>query len=47
MRMMTRLEQARSLDPVSEKLQAAVSAVAKPLVLRDLLHGSGYGTFWP
>jgi nitrite reductase/ring-hydroxylating ferredoxin subunit/uncharacterized membrane protein len=43
MRMMTRLEEARSLDPVSEKLQAAVQAVAKPQFLRDLLHGTWLG----
>jgi nitrite reductase/ring-hydroxylating ferredoxin subunit/uncharacterized membrane protein len=43
MRMMTRLEEARSLDPVSDLLQAAVQAVAKPQLLRDLLHGSWLG----
>jgi nitrite reductase/ring-hydroxylating ferredoxin subunit/uncharacterized membrane protein len=43
MQMMTRLEQARSLDPVSDKLQAAVQAVAKPQLLRDLLHGTWLG----
>jgi nitrite reductase/ring-hydroxylating ferredoxin subunit/uncharacterized membrane protein len=43
MRMMTRLEEARSLDPVSDKLQAAVNAVAKPQFLRDLLHGTWLG----
>jgi nitrite reductase/ring-hydroxylating ferredoxin subunit/uncharacterized membrane protein len=43
MRMMTRLEEARSLDPVSDRLQAAVQAVAKPQLLRDLLHGSWLG----
>ena len=30
MQMMTRLEEAHALDPVSDKLQAAVQAVAKP-----------------
>jgi nitrite reductase/ring-hydroxylating ferredoxin subunit/uncharacterized membrane protein len=43
MRMMTRLEEARSLDPISDKLQAAVYAVAKPQSLRDLLHGTWLG----
>ena len=40
---MTRLEKARSLDPVSDKLQAAVYAIAKPQLLRDLLHGTKVG----
>jgi nitrite reductase/ring-hydroxylating ferredoxin subunit/uncharacterized membrane protein len=43
MQMMTRLEEARSLDPVSDRLQAAVQAVAKPRLLRDLLHGTWLG----
>lgn len=43
MRMMTRLEEARSLDPVSDKLQAAVYATAKPQFVRDLLHGTWLG----
>jgi nitrite reductase/ring-hydroxylating ferredoxin subunit/uncharacterized membrane protein len=43
MRMMTRLEEARTLDPVSDRLQAAVQAVAKPQRLRDLLHGTWLG----
>jgi nitrite reductase/ring-hydroxylating ferredoxin subunit/uncharacterized membrane protein len=43
MRMMTRLAEARSLDPLSDKLQAAVQAVAKPQLLRDLLHGTKLG----
>ncbi|MEV6846979.1 Rieske 2Fe-2S domain-containing protein [Actinoplanes sp. NPDC051411] len=43
MRMMTRLEEARSLDPVSDKLQAAVYAAVKPQFLRDLLHGTWLG----
>ncbi|MEU7901686.1 Rieske (2Fe-2S) protein [Actinoplanes sp. NPDC049118] len=43
MRMMTRLEEARSLDPVSDRLQAAVQAVARPRLLRDLLHGTWLG----
>jgi nitrite reductase/ring-hydroxylating ferredoxin subunit/uncharacterized membrane protein len=43
MRIMTRLEQARSLDPVSDRLQTAVYAVAKPQAVRDLLHGTWLG----
>ncbi|MFC7272931.1 Rieske 2Fe-2S domain-containing protein [Paractinoplanes rhizophilus] len=43
MRMMTRLEEAHALDPVSDKLQAAVQAVAKPQRLRDVLHGTWLG----
>jgi nitrite reductase/ring-hydroxylating ferredoxin subunit/uncharacterized membrane protein len=43
MQMMTRLEEARSLDLISDKLQAAVQAVAKPQLLRDLLHGTWFG----
>jgi nitrite reductase/ring-hydroxylating ferredoxin subunit/uncharacterized membrane protein len=43
MRMMTRLEEARALDLVSDKLQAAVYRVAKPQFLRDLLHGTWLG----
>lgn len=43
MRMMTRLEEARSLDPASDKLQAAVNAAVKPQFLRDLLHGTWLG----
>jgi nitrite reductase/ring-hydroxylating ferredoxin subunit/uncharacterized membrane protein len=43
MQMMTRLEEARSLDSISDKLQAAVYAVAKPQALRDLLHGTWLG----
>lgn len=41
--MLSRLEEARPLDGVIEKLQAAVSAVAKPRWLRDLLHGTPQG----
>ncbi|MEV4346586.1 Rieske (2Fe-2S) protein [Actinoplanes sp. NPDC049596] len=40
MQILNRLEEARSLDPVTEKLQAAVTAVVKPQRLRDLLHGT-------
>jgi len=43
MQMMTRLQEARSLDVISDKLQAAVQAVAKPQRLRDLLHGTWLG----
>jgi len=43
MQMMIRLEEARSLDPVSDKLQAMVQGVAKPQRLRDLLHGTWLG----
>jgi nitrite reductase/ring-hydroxylating ferredoxin subunit/uncharacterized membrane protein len=43
MRIMTRIAEARSLDPVSDRLQAAVQAVAKPQALRDLLHGTWLG----
>ncbi|WP_349290902.1 Rieske 2Fe-2S domain-containing protein [Actinoplanes solisilvae] len=41
--MLSRLEEARSLDGVTDKLQAAVSAVVKPRWLRDLLHGTPQG----
>jgi nitrite reductase/ring-hydroxylating ferredoxin subunit len=43
MRILTRLETARELDPVSDKLQEAVSAVVRPRRLRDLLHGTWLG----
>lgn len=43
MQMMNRLEEARSLDPVSDRLQAAVQKAAKPQFLRDLLHGTWLG----
>ncbi|MBL7260636.1 Rieske (2Fe-2S) protein [Actinoplanes sp. LDG1-01] len=43
MQMLNRLEEARSLDGVTEKLQAAVTAIAKPRRLRDLLHGTWLG----
>ena len=43
MQMMTRLQEARSLDVISDKLQAAVQTVAKPQQLRDLLHGTWLG----
>ena len=41
--LLTRLEQARSLDPVSEKLQQAVQDVVRPQGLKDLLHGTWLG----
>ncbi|MFF5084623.1 Rieske 2Fe-2S domain-containing protein [Actinoplanes sp. NPDC000266] len=43
MQILNRLEENRSLDPVVEKLQAAVSAAVKPQRLRDLLHGTWLG----
>lgn len=43
MQITQRLEQAHSLDPVSDRLQAAVSAVVRPQRLRDLLHGTWLG----
>jgi nitrite reductase/ring-hydroxylating ferredoxin subunit/uncharacterized membrane protein len=43
MQIMNRLAEARSLDRVSDKLQAAVYAVAKPQRVRDLLHGTWLG----
>ncbi|GID32681.1 Rieske 2Fe-2S domain-containing protein [Paractinoplanes brasiliensis] len=43
MQMFNRLEEARSLDGVIEKLQATVNTVAKPRRVRDLLHGTWIG----
>ena len=43
MQMLKRLEEARSLDPVSDRLQAVVSATVRPQRLRDLLHGTWLG----
>lgn len=43
MRILTWLEEADSLDPVSDKLQAAVTAVVRPRRLRDWLHGTWLG----
>jgi nitrite reductase/ring-hydroxylating ferredoxin subunit/uncharacterized membrane protein len=43
MQILHRLEQARSLDSVSNKLQAVVQAVVRPQGLQDLLHGSWLG----
>jgi nitrite reductase/ring-hydroxylating ferredoxin subunit/uncharacterized membrane protein len=41
--MLTRLEQARSLDAVSDKLQKIVWGVVRPQGLKDLLHGTWLG----
>jgi nitrite reductase/ring-hydroxylating ferredoxin subunit/uncharacterized membrane protein len=41
--MLTRLEQARSLDAVSDKLQKIVTAGVRPQALKDLLHGTWLG----
>jgi nitrite reductase/ring-hydroxylating ferredoxin subunit/uncharacterized membrane protein len=41
--MLTKLEQARALDPVSDKLQTAVQAATKPQGVRDFLHGTWLG----
>jgi nitrite reductase/ring-hydroxylating ferredoxin subunit/uncharacterized membrane protein len=41
--MLTRLEQARSLDAASDKLQKIVSGVVRPQGLKDLLHGTWLG----
>jgi nitrite reductase/ring-hydroxylating ferredoxin subunit len=41
--MLSRLEQARSLDAVSDRLQKIVMDVVRPQGLRDLLHGSWLG----
>jgi nitrite reductase/ring-hydroxylating ferredoxin subunit/uncharacterized membrane protein len=43
MQILNRLEQAHSLDPVSDKLQAGVYAAVRPQRLRDLLHGTWLG----
>ncbi|RZU54024.1 nitrite reductase/ring-hydroxylating ferredoxin subunit [Krasilnikovia cinnamomea] len=43
MQTLTRLQEARSLDPVSDKLQAAVTKVVRPQRLRDLLQGIWLG----
>ena len=42
-RLLTRLEEARALDSVSDRIQSAVFAAIKPQRLRDLLHGSWLG----
>src|SRR3712207_8866495 len=41
--MLSRIEQARALDTVSDKLQAAVQSAVKPQGVRDLLHGTWLG----
>ena len=41
--MLTKLEQARALDPVSDKLSTAVQAATKPQGVRDFLHGTWLG----
>lgn len=43
MRLLTKLEEARSLDVPGDKVQSAVTAVAKPRWVRDLLHGTWLG----
>jgi len=43
MRILTRLEEADQLDPVSEKLQQVVTTAVRPRRLRDLLHGTWLG----
>ena len=43
MQILTRLEEARALDGVSDKIQSVVFAAIKPQRLRDLLHGSWLG----
>jgi nitrite reductase/ring-hydroxylating ferredoxin subunit/uncharacterized membrane protein len=43
MPILNRLEEARRLDGVSDRLQAAVSAAVRPQRLRDLLHGTWLG----
>src|SRR3954452_15704147 len=43
MQIVSRLEEARALDGVSDKLQKAVYAVVRPQGLKDLLHGTWLG----
>jgi nitrite reductase/ring-hydroxylating ferredoxin subunit/uncharacterized membrane protein len=43
MRMMTRLAEARSLDPVGDRLQTSVQALLRSQRVRDLLHGTWLG----
>ncbi|MGX6604404.1 Rieske 2Fe-2S domain-containing protein [Micromonosporaceae bacterium Da 78-11] len=43
MQILTRLERARALDGVSDKIQSAVFAAVRPQRLRDLLHGAWLG----
>lgn len=41
--MLSKLEQARALDTVSDKLQTAVQATAQPQAVQDFLHGTWLG----
>ncbi|MFC3994153.1 Rieske 2Fe-2S domain-containing protein [Actinoplanes siamensis] len=43
MPILNRLEEARRLDGVSDRLQSAVTATVRPQKLRDLLHGTWLG----
>lgn len=43
MRIVSRLEQARALDGVSDKLQNAIFAVIRPQRVKDILHGTWLG----
>ncbi|MFI1991711.1 Rieske 2Fe-2S domain-containing protein [Actinoplanes sp. NPDC020271] len=43
MPILNRLEEARSLDGVSDRIQSAVTAAVRPQRLRDLLHGTWLG----
>lgn len=43
MPILNRLEEARSLDGVSDRIQSAVTATVRPQRLRDLLHGTWLG----
>jgi hypothetical protein len=42
-RIVTPIERARALDAVSDRLQAAVQAVAQPQAVQDALHGVWLG----
>lgn len=42
-RLLTRIEEARALDGVSDEIQSVVFAAIKPRRLRDLLHGTWLG----
>jgi nitrite reductase/ring-hydroxylating ferredoxin subunit/uncharacterized membrane protein len=41
--LLTRIERARALDGISDRLQAAVQAVAQPQAVQDALHGVWLG----
>jgi nitrite reductase/ring-hydroxylating ferredoxin subunit/uncharacterized membrane protein len=43
MQIVSRLEEARALDGVSDKLQKVISAAVRPQGLKDLLHGTWLG----